>query len=455
MNIVIFGNAPLPFEGKYPVTAPGGRTWQILVTAADALARAMPQSVTLRLVALDDTPRHENVPNEIAIKCTEGRVFRATYLPLPYEKFILPEQSCAAAGMPLPDKIAGVIGCASAQPYSTAAAFAARCGAPLWIDVFGDPLAEIQTQAQTSDGDAKAAEVQQVHVWKLLLDALLQGDRFSTLSSRQRFALLGQLGCAGRLNRKTADESMVSSIPYGIVPQETAVAASFSQENLRTTVTLMWNGSFNTWMDVKTLTAGLTMAMRQEPRLRLMVVGGRVAGYSEGAYDEFVKNIQVAGLQGSVQLLDWQPFESMQQLYHLADIGLSIDRPSFEAATGSRTRIVHFMAAGIPVITTNLTELTAELNEHGLIATFDCGNSQQLCDAILRMAANLDQTRELGKKGQTYVYERFNAFEVGRSFARWVISPQFAPDKNPPSEPAEADTNELLSHWTKVRATLG
>ena len=84
MNIVIFGNAPLPFEGKYPVTAPGGRTWQILVTAADALARAMPQSVTLRLVALDDTPRHENVPNEIAIKCTEGRVFRATYLPLPY-----------------------------------------------------------------------------------------------------------------------------------------------------------------------------------------------------------------------------------------------------------------------------------------------------------------------------------------------------------------------------------
>ncbi|MCH5374301.1 MAG: hypothetical protein JJ992_10005, partial [Planctomycetes bacterium] len=147
---------------------------------------------------------------------TPARSVRINYYALGFNDFVKLNRPENLKQPWLAGEIDGVIGTSSVQPCATAASFAASRGIPFWADVFGDPFSEIQSKAQLSPEDREANSTQYHHVWKLMLPVLLQGDRFSSLSERQRFALIGQLGVAGRLNRLTSGRDIVHAIPYGL-----------------------------------------------------------------------------------------------------------------------------------------------------------------------------------------------------------------------------------------------
>ncbi len=44
---------------------------------------------------------------------------------------------------------------------------------------------------------------------------------------------------------------------------------------------VLWSGGYNTWTDVDTLFAGLIKAMKEEPRLRFVSIGGAIPGRDE------------------------------------------------------------------------------------------------------------------------------------------------------------------------------
>ena len=447
MNVVIIGAGPMPCEPQFAVMAPGARTWQIAQTVANALADGgePPQIV---VYGLEQVPRKDGAAPravEVPLAADPQRTLAIRYAPLTYEAFIALARGHAPADTPLPAKVDAVIGTASVQPLATAAALAAARTAPLWVDVFGDPFAEIQSKAQLYPHEQEANDKRYHHVWKLLLSALLQGDAFSALSARQRFALIGQLGCAGRLNRHLAGMDFVHAIPFGLFPADAPEPPARPRKQ---NFIAMWCGSFNTWMDAGALVAGVVGAVARNPRFRLLVVGGKIANYNEDVYGQFVEGIREAGVEHAVQLADWVPLEEIRKLYPLCDVGLSIDRHTYEAALGSRTRIVQFLAAGVPVISTVATELAQELREKGFVLPFAMDDPPDLARALLDAAERPEEMRELGAMGRRFVMERFGGVPVGRPLEAWIRNPAPAPDKL--GGTAVDPRNPLVEFWKRA-----
>jgi glycosyltransferase involved in cell wall biosynthesis len=455
MNVLIFGTGPMPCEPQYPVMAPGARTWQIARTAATALAGNGDGSVTV--IGLENETRTQpGAP--MTFECTvpapdsptppgsAQRKVSILYYALGFNDFMRLNQPAAMKQPLFNMQIDAVIGTSSIQPCATAALFAASRGIPFWADIFGDPVAEIQSRAQLLPEEKDANATQYHHVWKLMLPVLLQGDQFSALSNRQRFALIGQLGITGRLNHLTSGTDFVHAIPYGLFPDDPPPLMPHSQRDM---FVLMWCGSFNTWMDVDSLVEGLVAAIKANSRLRLLVVGGKIPGYNEIAYERFQEGVRTAGVRDAVRMMDWQPLAETLKLYAFCDAGLNIDRYTYEAVLGSRTRIVNFLAAGKPVISTTVTELTEELAGHGFVVPFDVSDSTGLARAIEDAVIRRDELRQLGQRGAEYVRQRFDAVVVGQSLADWVRNPAFSPDKADRSRLDPA--NPLTQFWQRVQ----
>ncbi len=453
MSVIIFGNGPMPTESEYAVTAPGSRTWQIVRTVADGLVQAGALSESILIFGLDEVPRSDNsASTPRALVSSQGHKIQVEYRPLPYEEFrnLGTDQPSIHQ---LPPEIRAVIATGSVQPYSTAAGFARLRSLPLWIDVFGDPICEMQSQMElTAEDGPAAAETRLVHVWKLLLDALLEGDRFYGLSHRQRHALQGQLGCAGRLNQFTASASLCHYLPYAVFEADTelsSIPASKPPEQF----TIMWCGSFNTWMDVPTLTRGITDALKSNPNMRLLVVGGKIAGYNEISYGQFLTGIKEAEVEGAVTLMDWQPLAAMQALYAQCDLGISIDRYTYEAELGSRTRLINFLAAGIPVASTVVTELSVDLAQAEMLAPFEMGSAESLTRTLIDASEGSQVAKNRGTRCRDYILENYNGAKWGSELRNWIAKPVKAADSN--RHPDSENTNALTEHWHKVRAPLG
>ena len=452
MKVIIFGCGPMSCEPQYVVTAPGARTWQIVQTVLHGLSVADDPEAEVIVVGLESGARQQlgipltfNVPlSETGEPAREPSSRTISYLPLDIEAFRQIGQGT------LPDLLKeppnAVVATGSAQPYSTAALYARLAGVPLWVDVFGDPLAELQSRAELMPEKKEENDSWYYHTWKLLMDALLQGDIFSALSTRQRFALIGHLGVAGRLNRSTRCYEFVHTLPYGVFP---ATAPPLPPRREHPYFVIMWCGSFNTWMDVRTLAEGVVKAWRKNRHFRLLIVGGKCPGYNEVSFEEFARTIREENASELIRFVDWTPLEALDRLYSEADVGLSIDRPTYEAVLGSRTRLIHFLLAGKPVISTTPTELARDLADQGFVLPFAMGDADHLAETILQAAERAQELPELGERAREYVLSRYDGRILGAPFAEWLANPEFAPDKRGPYHMLDPE-NPLTSYWQFV-----
>ncbi|MCX7626327.1 MAG: glycosyltransferase [Candidatus Sumerlaeaceae bacterium] len=453
MKVVIFGCGPLPTEPEFPVTAPGARTWQIVQTVVNGLVMADDASPEVVVVALDSAAREGspaqlvfNIPLDLPWERTLGReCIPIVYAPCPIEKFK------AIAQGEYPEILRGnppdaIVATGSVQPYATASIYARVIQRPLWVDVFGDPLAEVQTRAELLPERKEENDALYHHTWKLLMESLLQGDMFSSLSERHRFALMGHLGVAGRLNRSTRCYEFIHTIPYGVF---SATAPPLAEPSQRPYFVAMWCGSFNTWMDVETLASGVVKTWKANRRFRLLVVGGTCPGYNEISFARFAEIVRSENASEAIRIANWQPLRELQSLYSQADVGLSIDRPSYEALLGSRTRLVHFLLAGKPVISTTPTELAQDLELQGFVIGFRMGDSDHLAESLLMAAERKDELADLGRRGRDYVLKRYNGRVLGAPLMEWLECPHFAPDKRGDSRALDP-LNPLTAYWQRV-----
>lgn len=455
MTVVVFGCGPMNCEPEFSVLAPGARTWQIVQTVVNGLVLAEVKAPRVIVCALDSQPRPHSsrplrfsIPSEFPTGEGPAPSVSIDYVPLPIENFKMAGTG-AFEGGPAPDEpIHAVVATGSVQPWATAAEFAAVRQAPLWVDVFGDPLAEIQSRAELYPDQKAENDSLYWHSVKLMLHALLGGDRFSSLSSRQRFSVIGQLGVAGRLNRLTKGYEFVYSIPYGVF-ESTAPLLPAPVEHPYFTV--MWCGSFNTWMDVETLAYGLVRAWREYRRLRVRIVGGRCANYNDRSFDQFIELVRKEGAIQMIEVLDWQPLGALQKLYAECDVGLSIDRPTYEALLGSRTRFIHFLLAGKPVISTAITELAEDLAKAGALLPFRAGDADDLARAVLEAVHSRTQLAERAEALRKYIFEWFNGRVIGAPLMEWLAAPTWAPDKTTANHSLDA-ANPLTSYWSRVLA---
>lgn len=303
---------------------------------------------------------------------------------------------------------------------SSLAADAVAGHVPLWVDVFGDAMAEAQAKAARDGHDLALARY-----WGALVSALDRGDHFSAVSQAQAHSLVGQLGLAGRLTATLAGSEMVSIIPCGAERVEADTGSSPIDGRVpKDAFVVLFSGSFNTWCDVVTMSAGIEAAMETSPDIHVVVTGGAVPGHDERTYEEFCRQVSASHHRGRIHILGWIERSRLAGLYARADIGLNVERASYERALGAENRIVEWLWHGIPAVTTALSEPGRELVERGLAFAVRQGDSEGLGRLLVELSRDRERVEQVGARCANHAERTCSYAVTAAPLIEWCGSPR-------------------------------
>jgi len=350
-----------------------------------------------------------------------------------------------------PSALVGATVHASAQ-----LARAAPPGAPLWVDVFGDPMAEAQAKA-AADGDDSVLP----KFWDALAIVLARGDRFSAVSVAQSHALVGQLGLAGRLSGAVLGDDLVAVIPCAAEASEESASQSAlpgirGDRVPQDSFVALFTGSFNTWCDVSTMVSGVERAMDLDSTLCFVATGGAIPGHHSATAGEVERRIESSRHRRRFHLLGWIPSTRLAGLYRESDVGLNIERTIYERRFGAENRVAEWMAYGIPAITTAQSEVGRSLVDRGLAFGVRPGDAEDLGRTLVYLARDRERLRATGLACREDAARRATFAVTARPLLEWCEAPfSRPPDRRPARLALVSDPRALSGLLEEYVATLG
>ncbi len=415
--VLVAGVGPLPPEYPERLFAPGLRIWGMARELAGA-------GHPVRLICAEFGGGH-----------LEGKSRVRRFELAPGVGTSLPDGKALETG---PDGLPGVLA-REAESSGAAAAVGstdvmnhalalAELKVPIWMDYFGDPMAERQLLAMREGGNQGLA-----NQWAVMAPALARADRLSGCSREACGALLGQLAVLGRLGRHTAGEPLVQRLP----PWHEPIAPARSQsENpvVRGRLTppdafiIVQTGGFNTWLDVETLHASLERAMAANPDIHFAAGGGAIPGHHAGAFERFERAVAGGRHHERFHMLGWLPLGQVPRVIGEGDMGLNVDIECAEGILGTRNRLLDWLAGGLPVVSTPGCELARKLGERGHLQLEPHADAEAIAAAVLRIVARPGPAREAAKQGARYIEEAHAPARCLAPLLEWAADPKPASD---------------------------
>lgn len=429
-RIVFFGMGPLPEVDSAQAPGVANRLWNFLQPALAAGHECLVFSI-------------EN--EALTISAGGGEIEPREWESHSWQRVRVTAEDCLA-----PERLAPLVhnfapelcvGAGTLLAAWTACAVAGEC--PVWADLFGDPLAEIQAKAAMLAGDFSADE--HIQVWRLEMDVLRRADRFSVVSRRQADALLGQLALTGRLSGNVIEQAgneamfgsraMIHTIPCSLERMDFMDALPWPEGLDRETWLLhnglpedaliaLWSGGFNAWVDVPTLVHGLAESLEREPRLYFVVTGAALPGYLEQVYASFLALASGSKMRERILALGWLPHEEALNWLRLADVGLMVDRLCAETRLGARNRLLYYAAARCPVVATEGSEVVEDMAGAGALAVMESGAPRALARTIHLLLNDAELRRGLGRLSYQYCEQHYLFADTARPFMAFVDQPR-------------------------------
>lgn len=435
-RICVVGFGPLPMEQGSDHTAAGLRTWQLARGLADAGV-----DVELILFQAGEPPEpasFERHSNGFPVRLSRRGMTHV--------------EDVEALRAELDDRApAGVVGATAFGSF-----LVCRTGTllPVWVDFFGDPFAEAQALSECR-GEARAM----LDGWWMAAWCLRRGDRFAAVSPAQRFALLGQLGCFGRLSVENAGTNLCAVVPETYFP--VAPLAS-PPDRVATPFTVLYAGGFNSWVDGDTLVEALRLALAEDPTLHFVAAGGGIPGFLEEPWLDFVARMGAlpTALRARVELPGRVSVERLESLEARCGCGVAPEKNLLERELGGQNRSLRWMSRGLAVVTTAQSELGCEIREQGLGLVYRPGDPRSLADAILELSRDRARTRQLGERARRWVERTRSVAATTSALVEWARAPVPAPDRASGAAAARAEKQlemlrDQLSLEARAKASVG
>jgi glycosyltransferase involved in cell wall biosynthesis len=151
---------------------------------------------------------------------------------------------------------------------------------------------------------------------------------------------------------------------------------------------VLWAGGVYDWLDPLTVVRSIDRVRHQRDDVRLLFLGMAHPGEGESAMARALRSLaDELGLAGTHVLFNdgWVPYDERARWLLSADVGVSAHLRHVEAAYAFRTRILDYLWAGLPVVTTAGDTLSDAVEAHGAGLTVPPGDDAALADALLRL----------------------------------------------------------------------
>lgn len=337
---------------------------------------------------------------------------------LDVEEFFNPNVISNSIERYAPDALVG------ATVYGSCTLAATNPKLPFWADQFGHFMAEAQALAHHQQNNWPLA-----HFWRHLEPVLHTADKISTVSRRQRYATIGELGTVGRLNAETAQYEFTAVIPCATMPVSAETKPTLRPNTVpEDAFVVFWSGSYNVWSDVDTLFDGLQVAMESNPRIHFVSTGGGISGHDIRTYAHFKERIASSPFHARFHLQGWVDTPLVASFQAEADLGVLTEHVMYEGRLGHKNRVVQWMANGLPVAYNAIGDLGEELRQHETGLVFEVNDGPGLAQQILWAADHPEDLDRLAQRAQAYAQKHHSIDATTSDLVAWANAPQKAPD---------------------------
>jgi glycosyltransferase involved in cell wall biosynthesis len=229
---------------------------------------------------------------------------------------------------------------------------------------------------------------------------------------------------------------------------------------------VLWGGGIYDWFDPVTLIKAIDRLRRRKPKVRLYFLGlkhpnPRVPTMRKGV--EAVEAAERLGLVGRHVFFnhDWVPYDDRANYLLESDVGVSTHIDHMETAFSFRTRVLDYLWAGLPVVSTEGDFFGDLIERDGLGLTVPPTDVDALEDALFRLLDDREFAVSCSTQSMATA-KRFTWPEVLKPLLEFCRSPRRAPDlldgelggllaetAGPPRPPRGLVDNLhiLLDHW--------
>jgi GT2 family glycosyltransferase/glycosyltransferase involved in cell wall biosynthesis len=232
------------------------------------------------------------------------------------------------------------------------------------VDVYDPMHLEQLEQARDLGEDQRARIVDTVTT--VLSTQLRRGDFFLCASERQRHFWLGHLAAIGRLSPTVYDadpttRSLLAVAPFGLSgkpPQRTGPGLRDALGLGPREKVVLWAGGIYSWFDPLTLLRAVHALHAEHDDLRLVFLGMRHPNPDVPEMDmagQTRRLAQTLGLTSEQVFFNetWVPYAQRQNWLLDADAGVITHFEHVETTFAFRTRVLDYLWAGLPIITTD------------------------------------------------------------------------------------------------------
>ncbi|MCL4458522.1 MAG: glycosyltransferase, partial [Chloroflexi bacterium] len=313
-------------------------------------------------------------------------------------------------------------------------------GKPLIVDIYVPFILEnLEIHSQLSLPDQNETNDKYL---RILNNQLRLGDFYICASERQRDFWLGMLAANGRINPSNYAEdksmrSLIDVVPIGMPaepPQHRKQVLKGVYPNISSNdKVIIWAGGIWDWFDPLTLIQAVARITRHRDDVKLFFMGTQHMDPS--IVPEMHMSSRAIRLSQELGLYDkhvffnrWVPYEERENYLLEADIGTSLHFDYVETRFAFRTRLIDYIWAGLPILTTRGDYLSDLVEEEGLGRLVDPGDVEQLV-AVLTEMLDTPDLREKYRANFERVAARFTWDKAVEPLARFLRNPQRAPDR--------------------------
>jgi len=233
-----------------------------------------------------------------------------------------------------------------------------------------------------------------------LNDQLYNGDFFVCASDRQRDFWLGMLAALNRVNPYSYDQDptlkkMIDVVPFGIPcnkPSHNRQVLKGKIDGIREDdFVIIWGGGIYNWFDPLTLIRAMAKVSEDRDDIKLFFMGVKHP-------NPRVRELQLAGetvdLAKKLNVYNksvffnfgWVEYESRQNYLLESDAGIITHPEHIETRFSFRTRILDYLWAGLPIISTKGDSLSELVEKKALGVTVRSENVDDIVKAVVRLA---------------------------------------------------------------------